>query len=329
MRKVYFATLPNGYFGSAVNSWNTLDIKLLSKLFVEKGYFVQYIFITDIRDIEFKKTDILIYTSSEREDIRAYLKDVLYFVKDICLLLPSYEILLAHENKGFQEIMRNHLNIENLNSQYLFDIDQVNGKYPFVYKNISGSGSNGVELVKNDKDLQSIKRKYFSSNFNRTLKNLVRASQLPKENYKLYNYYYKPFRRFVTQDFIKDLTCDYRVLVVGNRFYAMRRDVREGDFRASGSKKFHHHDVPFDVLNYSKIIFQKLNSPYISMDLAYDNKEVYLIEYQGTNFGSTVLRKSSGYYVCEGETWSFVEQASNHEETLAYGLINFVELKNE
>ena len=53
-----------------------------------------------------KQNDILIYTSFEQEEVRAYLKDVLYFVKDQCLLAPSYEILLAHENKGFQEAVR-------------------------------------------------------------------------------------------------------------------------------------------------------------------------------------------------------------------------------
>ena len=31
--KVYFATLPNGYFGSAINSWNTLDVKRLAAPF--------------------------------------------------------------------------------------------------------------------------------------------------------------------------------------------------------------------------------------------------------------------------------------------------------
>ena len=36
MKNVYFATLPNGYFGSAVNSWNTLNVEKLAVPFWKK-----------------------------------------------------------------------------------------------------------------------------------------------------------------------------------------------------------------------------------------------------------------------------------------------------
>lgn len=328
MRKVYFATLPNGYFGSAVNSWNTLDVKRLAAPFLAHNYDVQYISITDIRHMEFKQNDILIYTSFEQEEVRAYLKDVLYFVKDQCLLAPSYEILLAHENKGFQEAVRKKKGIDHLSSEYLFDIDQLDIAFPYVFKTVGGSGSSGVELVKSESDLERIKKKQFGLTTKRKIKNIIRQYQLPKENYLLYRYYYKPFKRFITQNFIEDLTCDYRVLVIGERFYAMRRDVREGDFRASGSKKFNYHDVPAIVLDFAKEIFTKLENPYISMDLALKDNHVYLIEYQGTNFGSSALRKSEGYYIENNQEWCFVDETSHHEDTLGYGLFTFVEKKH-
>ncbi|WP_017395889.1 ATP-grasp domain-containing protein [Acinetobacter haemolyticus] len=327
MRKVYFATLPNGYFGSAINSWNTLDVRRLAAPFLAKEYDVSYVLITDIKNIQFKKDDVLIYTSFEQEEVRAYLKDILYFVKDQCLLAPSYEILLAHENKGFQESIRKQKNIDNLSSQYLFDIDQLEINFPYVFKTIGGSGSSGVELVKHVNDLEKIKKNHFGLSTKRRIKNIIRQYQLPKENYLLYRYYYKPFKRFVTQRFIENLTCDYRVLVIGDRFYAMRRDVREGDFRASGSKKFNYHDVPSVVLDFAKEIFNKLDNPYISMDLALQHDQVYLIEYQGTNFGSSALRKSNGYYVQRDQEWCFIDEISQHEDTLGYGLLTFVEKK--
>lgn len=328
MRVIYFATLPNGYFGSAEKSWYTLDVVRLAQPFIEKKYTVKYISVTDILSTVFHENDVLIYTSSEREEIRSYLKDVLYYIKDKCLLAPSYEVLLAHENKGFQEVVRLEKDINNLSSQYLFNIEQLNISFPYVLKTVTGSGSRGVQLVKNKSDLEAVKKSLLEITPLRRIKNTVRFYQLPRENYLLYCYYYQPFKRFITQDFIENLTCDYRVLVVGDRFYAMRRDVRDGDFRASGSKKFNYHDVPSIVLDFAKQVFNKLDNPYISMDLALKNNQVYLIEYQGTNFGSSVLRKSRGYYIESGGSWSFIDQLSQHEETLGYGLLSFVERKS-
>ena len=103
----------------------------------------------------------------------------------------------------------------------------------------------------------------------------------------------------------------------------MRRDVREGDFRASGSKKFNYHDVPAIVLDFAKEIFTKLENPYISMDLALKDNHVYLIEYQGTNFGSSALRKSEGYYIENNQEWCFVDETSHHEDTFGVWSFHF------
>lgn len=328
-KKIYFASLPNGYFGSAANSWVTLDVEELAAPFISKAYEVRYISITDIPKINFMSTDILIYTSSDNGEIRSYLKDILYFTNDQCQIIPSYEILLAHENKGFQEVVKSKLNIKDLAEDYFFDLSQFKRTFPYVLKTVDGSGSSGVSLVKSDKDLNSAINSSSEVSLKRKTKNIIRSYQLPKDNYNIYEYYYRPFKRFVAQEFVADLTCDYRILVVGDRFYAMRRDVNKGDFRASGSKKFNYHDVPLFALDYAKEVFDKLNNPYISMDIVVKNGKSYLIEYQGTNFGSSVLRKSDGYYVNNDNNWDFIKVKSQHEKTLAYGLLDFVEKNYE
>lgn len=328
-KTIYFASLPNGYFGSAANSYETLDVKKLSQFFLNNSYSVEYISITDIPEMNFSSNDIIIYTSFFNFEVREYLKDILYYVKDHCLILPTYEMLLAHENKGFQEVMRRALGINDLLSDYVFDIDSITISPPFVLKTIDGSGSSGITLIKDKHDLTKFKTKNIQISKSRKLKNSIRKLKLPTDNYSLYSYYYKPFKRFVTQDFIANLTCDYRVLVTGDRFYAMRRDVKKGDFRASGSKKFHYHDVPNDVLDYAEKIFSKLKNPYISMDLAYKDKTPYLIEFQGTNFGSSVIRHSGGYYTKTIDSWVFVESQPLHEEALSYGLYYYVSNKND
>lgn len=327
--KIYFCSLPNGYFGSASNSWDTLSVERLASSFNTDIYDVEFISVTDILHINFNTKDVLIYTSFFNDEVRSYLKDILYFVKDECLVIPSYEILLAHENKGFQEVIRRRANIDNLQSDYVFDLEQIKLSPPFVLKTVGGSGSLGVELIKTDDELQGVKDKYSRVPIKRTMKNFIRSKQLPNENYQLYSYFYKPFKRFVTQSFVEDLSCDYRILIVANRLYAMRRDVRDGDFRASGSKKFRYNSAPTELLDYAEALFQKLNNPFISMDLALKDGKPYLIEFQGTNFGSSVIRKSSGYYVKQQDQWSFIEEAPLLEETLSLGLLNYVIKKTE
>lgn len=327
-KNIYLASLPNGYFGSAKNSWDTLSLERLASSFPTNVYNVKFISVTDIPKIHFDSNDVLIYTSLYNNEVRSYLKDILYYVKDQCLIIPSYEILLAHENKGFQEVMKQHLGNNDLPGQYVFDLDQVKKPIPFVLKTIDGSGSSGVQLIKSESDFAKIKKNYSQLPIKRTVKKVIRSKQLSSESYALYSYFYKPFKRFVAQPFLEKLNCDYRVLVIEQRLYAMRRDVRKGDFRASGSKKFHHNKVPCELLDYAKEVFDKLDNPFISMDLAFKNGKPYLIEFQGTNFGSSVIRLSNGYYCKTADGWEFLEKKSLHEETLSYGLLNYVERKN-
>lgn len=326
--KLYIATLPNGYFGSAPNSWDTLDLKLLSEPFRSDNFDIEYISITDILYVDFNKSDILIYTSFEHEEVRQYLKDVLYYVKDKCLLVPKYEILLAHENKGFQEVMRKDIGINVLAGKYIFDIEHMNYSTPFVLKTPDGAGSSGVNLIKSAEDLKNIKKDTLKTDSKRKLKNFIRSKQLTREQYARYLYAYKNFKRYIAQPFLDGLTCDYRVLAIEDRFYAMRRDVKKGDFRASGSKKFHYHDVPLEVLSYAREISSKIDNPYLSIDIAFKDNVPYLIEFQGTNFGSSVVRNSKGYYsLSTANEWEFHTQKPQLEEALSHGLYEYVKRK--
>lgn len=317
MIKVYFVTLPDGYFGSSVRAWNSLDIKIISKELIENGFEVIETTIDKIFDKKLSNNDFLVYTSSDEENIRKYIQDVLYFVKDKCCLVPSYEVLLAHENKGFQDLFRKEHDFGSLDGKYHFDVDCLPKKYPFVFKTVSGSGSIGVELIKNSSDLNKIHKAHFKISPKRRLINLLRSRHLTSYEYKTYSYRHKCFSRYVVQEFVPNLTCDYRVLIFGDKYYIMRRDVRENDFRASGSKKFSYTDAPKEVLDFSKIVYSKINSPYASLDIAFDNnKECSLIEYQGMNFGSSALRNSEGYHQwdLENMSWKYTSKKSHLEE---------------
>ena len=101
--------------------------------------------------------------------------------------------------------------------------------------------------------------------------------------------------------------------------------TRKNDFRASGAKKFIA-DFPLDkrMLDYTKELYHKLNTPFLSIDLCEKDGQFYLVEFQALHFGVNVLVKTNGYYDSE-KNWEFVKQAPHLEKALAEGLVYYLE----
>lgn len=330
MPKVYFVTLPDGYFGSAVRSWKTFKIDDISKKLKESDYKVFEVTIDKILELDLKQEDFLVYTSSDEKNIRKYIQDVLYFVQHKVNLVPSYDVLMAHENKGFQELFRKQNKFGGLKGSYHFDKDLLPRNYPFVFKTVMGSGSSGVELVKSDSDLKLIQKRYFLTTIKRKAINYIRSKQLSEREYDTYLYRHKGHTRYVCQEFVPDLTCDYRVLIFFDKYYVMRRDVRENDFRASGSKKFDYRDAPKEVLSFAREVYSHIDSPYASLDVALDKKmSCSLIEYQGMNFGSSALRNSEGYHCWDSkkESWNYIKGKSILEDEFSNAIYSHINNK--
>lgn len=319
--KIYIATLPNGFFGSAGKSWRSLDVNKLSKLL---NYDTEVVTINDLMDIDLKTTDFVVYTSSDEENIRLYLKDVMYFIDKKCRILPSYDMLLSHENKGFQELLRVNNDFGNLRGNYFFDIDDAVLPMPKVLKTISGAGSSGVFLIKNKKDISKIRDKYFKVSKRRKVIKLQRKFKLKSKEFSVYSYRHKGFNRLVEQEFIPGLTSDFKILIFGDRYYSLKRSIRKNDFRASGSGLFESVKPPKAVLNFAKVVFDKLNTPYASLDIAISDKGCHLIEFQGTNFGPTTLLKSINRCIDSQKGWIDEKSSNDLEENFSYAINRFI-----
>ncbi|WP_300648985.1 hypothetical protein [Paenalcaligenes sp.] len=322
-------TLPNGYFGNAPTSWQTLDTKLMSKHLADEGYEIICTDIVNLLNYDLSARDFVVYTAADNDEVNRYVLDILYFAKDRgAVLVPPYEIMQSYENKGFQCLYRKKVGIEDLDETYLFDLSSFSREYPFVYKDVMGAGSSGVELVNNKKEWAKIVNNKMRIGFIQQLKNYIRKLHLTHEQYGFYEYKYKAFKRFVTQEFVSGLDCDYRVLIFAEKYYPMKRAVRKNDFRASGSKDFSYSDIPLEVLDYALLIKQKIDSPFLSLDIAFSkkNKKCELIEYQGLSFGTSALRKSKGYYSCNNLTdgWVFFEKEPNLELSYSEALYEYV-----
>jgi hypothetical protein len=324
-RRVIFLRLPSGVFGNGGQSWLSIDLAPSKVLLENLGFLVTESTIDKTMSLDLRDDDIIIYSSCEALDIREYMKDVFYFLRDRCLLIPHYDLLLAYENKGFQELFRQAHGFGNLRGDYHYDLDSAPRSFPYVLKTTTGAGSIGVRLVRSDDDLVKTRRDLFSISIRRRVAMLQRKWKLSNEHYEAYRYRHKGFRRYVVQEFVPALEYDYRVTIFGDRFFAFKRRVRRNDFRASGSKDFDFSGpVSSRVLDFAASVAEKLNAPQLSLDIADSGHSCHLIEYQAMNFGRSAIERSQGYHLREGDGWAWIASGpSNLGETYAHSLEAF------
>lgn len=327
-QRVFFVTLPNEYFGSAGESWLSLDIDRVSSEIKKLGLEIYKASIDKILcDYDLKREDLVIYTSSENKVIRQYVKDVMYLVNKKSNIVPGYDLLMAHENKGFQELYRQDKEIGNLDGFYHFDHQLLPIEYPYVYKSIDGAGSSGVKLVSDSSKKNKLIKSKERVSLKRKVISFLRRLNLTKEQFSIYQYNKKKFDGFIIQEFINDLSFDYKVLVFWDKFFVLKRNIKSGDFRASGSGLFEFERPSDQVLDYARNIFTTLDTPYASLDIAVSESGCKLIEFQALNFGPYALVNSPGYYQLKGSEWHFIERKSSLEQEFSRSLAAFIQQK--
>jgi glutathione synthase/RimK-type ligase-like ATP-grasp enzyme len=343
-KKIYLVTGKGMFFGQFRKPWITLDISIFQKTLETAGWEVVTCEFNAIANGRIKINDSLVfYTFNQKKEIRSYIRDVIYFLKlQNNIVIPSYDLLKCHENKGFQELYRKQLGLETLNSLYISDISEIETsavEYPCVLKTIDGSNGTEVFLIHDKKQLLHQIKSLLPGQDLFTALDLFRRKYLrtkkvakgwpeydPLEDYYSYKEYMYKTRNFIIQKFIPDLEFDFRVLAVFDHFYITKRHVREGDFRASGAKLFDNNtgDVQ-NILNFAQTISDRFKHPFLSMDIAVSGEKHYLLEYQALHFGNNVIKLSEGYYQKEKDTWALIRQAPNVNLVLALGLLRFLE----
>ena len=171
--------------------------------------------------------------------------------------------------------------------------------FPKIFKLRGGAGSANVKMVRSSKNARQLVRRSFGKGFSQyeawsNLKERVRKFRNGKTDIKdiikgIIRIGYEPKyskikgkeRGYVYfQDFIPNLDCDYRLMIIDNKAFGIKRFVRENDFKASGSG-----NLSYDPLNFSeemlKNAFQiakKLKSSSCILDFIIFDKTPYLIE---------------------------------------------------
>ncbi len=186
--------------------------------------------------------------------------------------------------------------------------------FPKVFKLRNGAGSDNVRLVRSKTEAGRLIRKAFSKGF----KQYVAWSDL-KERYRKYclketdfmdllkgivrlvytTEYAKVTGREVGyvyfQDFIPDNDHDIRVVVVGDKAFALKRMVRENDFRASGSGSILYEKKYFDdeTVRISFEISERIKAQCMTFDFVYLQGNPLVVE---ISYGFT----ADAYDACTG-----------------------------
>jgi glutathione synthase/RimK-type ligase-like ATP-grasp enzyme len=341
MAKIICITDYKNHFGS---KWQDspyrsgFDKQYLSKLFDKYDYSLEFITASSVDFIKANWTDqVVLYTSSEEYGYyyKNFLEDITYGLKEAgAILLPDPAYLKANNNKIFMEILRNTklpLEMQTISAQLFGTYDELDhaiqrGKidFPCVLKKSAGAMSRGVFLAKNEHELRREARKLSRTGLLRVaLKEWGRARK--HQGYKPQSGFQG---KFILQPFIPGLKNDWKVLVFGEKYFVLKRNIRENDFRASGSHYKYtsgsQADFPVEMLNLVRDFYLKLDVPSLSVDFAYDGKQGYIFEFQAIYFGTSTVFKSNDYYEYIDGVWKLKKKDMDIEQLYVHSIVEYL-----
>jgi glutathione synthase/RimK-type ligase-like ATP-grasp enzyme len=296
-----------------------MDVSLMRRLFELNGYRVtEYSYEEMSTRVATINGSIILYSSSQTPGYRNFIEDILVSLQlQGNRLLPSFKMFRAHENKGFQELLKQLYSIESVPGRYFsgwrFHGDAAEMEFPCVLKWTEGSRSHGVQLLRNRKELQVrvSKRERLSSGIR--LYAAAKKYLYPRKYNKLWYEMIRPRKRFVLQKFVSGLSFDYKIIAFGDKFFCLKRAVRRGDFRASGSGHREFVKPPLELLCFSREILAKLDEPFVSLDVCQTDTGFGLLEFQGVHFGPFTVVKAPFCYRANGDEWELVPGPFNLE----------------
>jgi hypothetical protein len=310
----------------------------LKTLFKDAGFSVNFIPICEVDFLNANwKDQVVLYSSSEENGLyyKNFIEDVVYGLEGAgARLIPDAAFLRANNNKVFMEILRQTklpAELQTIQSHFFGTVEELemaiqagNVPCPCVIKKAAGAMSRGVFLAKDEDELRKQARKVSCTR---------QAAVSLKERFRTHKHKgYKPesdFQgKFVIQPFIPGLKNDWKVLVYGEKYFVLRRNIREEDFRASGSGYDYtsgsQAGFPVGMLGLIREFFWKLDLPNLSVDFAFDGEKGYIFEFQAIHFGTSTQYKSKDYYEYCNEKWQLRENTYDQEQVYVHSIVEYL-----
>lgn len=254
-----------------------------------------------------------------------FAKQLLFSVQSIGLkVFPDFNTTWHFDDKVGQKYLLEAHNMPLIPSYVGYTKKDALGllklvQYPIVFKLRGGAGSRNVSLIRNHEEaIKKINKAFgrgfrqfdpysdFLDSFNSIRKNGINFLNI-KNIFKSLAHFVIPYQiekvvgrergYFYFQQFIPNCLFDYRVQFIGDICYAMKRYVREGDFRASGGGNIDYDGskVPIEVIKISKRVKESLQMQTMAVDILDTGKE-YLIAEVSYAFAIDEGECDFGYY---------------------------------
>lgn len=251
-----------------------------------------------------------------------FAKQLLYSVKiSGRVVFPDYNTNWHFDDKVGQKYLLEGIKAPLVPSHVFYDKETVTKwleetDYPKVFKLRGGAGSKNVKLIRNKLKARKLVNQAFGSGFpafdnwnylkeisfkrNFSVKygiDLLRGLKrgfFPKSDLNLLC----PEKGYIyIQDFFPN-DADYRVIIIGEKAIAIKRLVRKGDFRASGSGiiLYDRDLIDENIIDIAFKTSEKLESKCCAYDFIYDNDQNPMIVEISYGFASTGYEKCPGFW---------------------------------
>jgi glutathione synthase/RimK-type ligase-like ATP-grasp enzyme len=324
-----------GRFGSKQESEyyrQGMDLDKLKYYFSKLNYqttFYEYsncINLLNIKDVHY-----VIYTSSEDpgEIYKSFIEDhIRLLTLSHHRIIPNEFFLRAHNNKIFMEMIRIKYDFHDakiFNSRFIAtkkELEKLNLSYPFVMKAAAGALSRNVKLVNNYKEAVKTFDEFCPKvSFSYKAREIIRRLR----HLKKYNPESILRGKVVVQKFIPNISYDWKVLIYFDKIFILKRNNRPNDFRASGSGFFDYEKkVNKEILNLAWFTRLKLNVPHLSLDIAMNEKELFIFEFQVLGFGTKTIENATFYFEKKKNDWILVESIVDLEEVYVTSLNDYI-----
>lgn len=267
------------------------------------------------------------------------------------VVFPDSSTCWHFDNKLYQKYIFEALDLPHMKSDVFYSKRRAyqwadGATYPKVFKLLGGAGSKNVFLVKDRAEARSVIRRMFGRGFpavsrwqplserlwrfkrDRDLSSLLGVAKgiyrsvfknpllkaLP--NQKGYAYF---------QEFAPENDSDIRVVVIGGVAFAVKRMVRDGDFRASGSGRIVYDKaaIPLICVEVAFKAAERLKAQSLAIDFVMFGAEARIVE---VSYGFA----SKAYIACPGywrRDLSWVEERFYPEDFMLQDVLKRIGIK--
>lgn len=237
------------------------------------------------------------------------------------VVFPDYNTSWHFDDKVGQKYLLELLDLPLVKTYLFFDKREAlewveKTSFPKVFKLRRGAGSLNVRLIRNKTGARRLIHKAFGRGFGNyyawgVIRERWRKWRLGKASFYdvmagVHHLFIPPefarvagraFGYAYFQDFIPGNDCDIRVIVIGDKAFAIKRKVRKNDFRASGSGQifYDRHHINENAVRLAFEVHGKLNSQCTAMDIIFSGDEPRITEIS-FGFVKEVYADCPGYW---------------------------------